>query len=77
MHAQSLSRVTLNVTAWTVARQAPLSMEFSRQEHCRELPFPTAGNLPYPGTERVSFASPALVSGLFTTEQPGKPHISF
>ena len=34
MHAQSLSRVRLFATSWTVARQAPLSVGFSRQEYC-------------------------------------------
>ena len=34
---------------WTVARQAPLSMGFSRQEHWSELPFPSPGDLPNPG----------------------------
>ena len=33
VHAKSLSRVHLFATPWTVARQAPLSMEFSRQEY--------------------------------------------
>ena len=41
--------------SWTVARQAPL--EFSRQEHWRGLPFPSPGDLPYPGMEP---RSPAL-----------------
>ena len=54
VHAQSLSRVILIVTAGTVACQAPLPMEFSRQEHYSDLPFPTARNLPHPETERVS-----------------------
>ena len=31
------SRVRLFATLWTVARQAPLSMEFSRQEYTEEL----------------------------------------
>ena len=35
-----LSRVLLFVTPWTVAHQAPLFMEFSRQEHWSGLPFP-------------------------------------
>ena len=43
------SRVRLFVTLWTVARQAPLSMGFSRQEHLSELPFPTLGDLPHQG----------------------------
>ena len=37
------------LTPWTVARQAPLSMEFSRQENRNELPFPSPGDLPNPG----------------------------
>ena len=41
--AQSLSYVQLFATPWTVARQAPLSLEFSRQEYWRGLPFPTQG----------------------------------
>ena len=48
---KSLSRVSLFVTPWTVAYQVPLSMGFSRQEHWSGLPFPSPGNLPYPGTE--------------------------
>ena len=39
------------VTPWTVARQAPLSVEFSRQEHWSGLPFPSPGDLPNPGIE--------------------------
>ena len=37
------------------------------------MPFPPPGDLPEPGTEPVSLKSPALASGLFTTETPGKP----
>ena len=40
-----LSRVQLFVTLWAVGHQAPLSMEFSRQEYWSVLPFPTLGNL--------------------------------
>ena len=43
--AQLLSHVQLFATPWTVARQAPLSMEFSRQEHWSGLPVPTLGYL--------------------------------
>ena len=39
------------VTPWTVVHQAPLFMEFSRQEYCSGLPFPSPGNLPNPGIE--------------------------
>ena len=52
---------------WAVACQAPLSMEFSMQEYCSELPFPTPGDLPDPGMEPVSLASHALAGGLFIT----------
>ena len=53
---QLLSHVWLIVIPWTIACQALLSMsmEFSRQEYCFRLPFPTPGNLPNPGTEPVS-----------------------
>ena len=61
------SRVQLFVTPWTVARQAPLSMEFSRQEYWSGLPCPPPGDLPNPGTEPVSLMSPALAGGFFTT----------
>ena len=51
----------------TVARQAPLSVGFSRQEHWSGLPFPSPGDLPNPGIEPTSLASPALAGGFFTT----------
>ena len=44
-----LSRVQLFATPWTVAHQAPPSMEFSRQEYWSGLPFPSPGDLPDPG----------------------------
>ena len=47
--AQSLSHVQLFETWWTVARLAPLSVEFSRQEYWSELPFPAPGDLPDQG----------------------------
>ena len=39
---------------WTVAHQAPLSMEFPKQEYWSGLPFPSPGNLPNPGIEPES-----------------------
>ena len=45
------------VTLWTMARQAPLSMAFPRQEYWSGLPFPSPENLSHPGTEPMS---PAL-----------------
>ena len=59
-----------DVTAWTVAHQSPLSMEFSRQENWSKLLFPSPGDLPDSGIEP---ASPALAGGFFTTEPLGKP----
>ena len=50
-------------TTWAVARQAPLSMGFSRQEHWSGLPFPSPGDLPDPGIEPDS---PALQADSFT-----------
>ena len=47
--ARWLSRVWFSATPWTVARRAPLSMEFSRQESWSGLPFPIPGDLPNPG----------------------------
>ena len=72
--AQSLSGVRLFVTPWTIACQAPLSMEFSRQEYWSMLPFPTPGNLPNPRIKPISLASPALAGRLFLTALPRKPN---
>ena len=48
---KSLSCVQLFATPWTVAYQAPPSMEFSRQVYCSGLPFPPPGDLPDPAIE--------------------------
>ena len=45
---------------WTVARQAPLSVEFSRQEYCSGLPFPVSRDPPDAGIETVFLVSLAL-----------------
>ena len=66
---QSLSRVQLFATLWTVACQAPLSMRFSQKEFWSGLTFPPSRDLPDPGIEP---ASPVLAGGFFTTEPPGK-----
>ena len=66
---KSLSRVRLFVTPWTVAHQAPPSMEFSRQEYWSGLPFPSPGDLPNPGIEP---RSPALRADALPSE-PGSP----
>ena len=49
-HTESLSRVRLFATPWTVVPQAPLSMGFSRQEYWSTLPFPSPRDLPDPGS---------------------------
>ena len=61
------SPVQLLGTPWTVARQAPLSMGFSRQEDWSGLPRPRPGHLPDPGMEPACLLCPALAGGLFTT----------
>ena len=53
---------------WTIAHQAPLSMEFSRQEYWSGLPFPSLGDIPHTGIEPLSPESLALAGGFFTTE---------
>ena len=55
------------VTPRTVACQAPLSMEFPRQEYWSGLLFFSPGDFPEPGTEPVF---PALAGGFFTIEPP-------
>ena len=57
---KSLSCVWFLATRRTVASQAPPSIGFSRQEYWSGLPFPSPGDLPNPGTEPMSFMSPAL-----------------
>ena len=65
--AQSRSRVHLFAAPWTVARQAPLSMGFSRQKYWTGLPCPSPGNLPNPGSEPESLTFPALAGRFFTS----------
>ena len=48
-------------------------MGISRQEYWSGLPFPSPGDLPDPGIESVSLASPALADEFFTTLPHGKP----
>ena len=67
MYVQSLNHVQLFATPWAVAHQAPLSMEFFRQEYWGELPFPTSRDLSNPGIEPMSLVFPELEGGFFTT----------
>ena len=72
------SRVRLFVTLWTVARQTPLSVGFSRQEYWSRLPCPPPGDLPSRGIKPVSLMSPALAGGFFTTcETPSALILAF
>ena len=61
------NRVQLFAILWTVAHQAPPSMEFSSQEYCSGLPFLSPVDLPDPGIEPTSLAPPALEGRFFTT----------
>ena len=71
---------TRSVVSWlfatprTIACQAPQSTGFSRQEYWSGLPCPPPGDLPDPGLEPASLASPALAGVIFTTVLPGKPN---
>ena len=62
-----LSHVQLFATPWTIALQAPLSMEFSRQEYWGGLPFATPGDDP-----RIKPRSPTLQADSLPSEPPGK-----
>ena len=66
----SRSVMSNSATPWTVVCQAPLSMEFFRQEYWSGLPFPSPGNLPDPEIEP---GSPALQADSLRSEPPGKP----
>ena len=65
--AGTLSHAQLFVTPWTVAHQAPLSMEFSRQEYCSGLSFPSPDSLSDPGIEPTFPVYPALAGEFFTS----------
>ena len=60
----------LFATLWAVARQAPLSMGFPRQEYCNGLPFPSPGDLPHPG---IKPESPALQAASVLLNHLGSP----
>ena len=64
-----LGHAQLFVAPQTVARQAPLPMEFSRHEHWRGLPLPSPGALPNPGIKRASLGSPVLAGVKITQVQ--------
>ena len=64
------SVISDSVTLWSVAHQAPLSMEFSSHEYWNGLPFPSPGDLPNLGIEHRSLA---LQADSLLSEAPWKP----
>ena len=66
----SFSHVQLFATQWTIARQALLSVGFSRHEYWSGLPCPSPGDLPDPGIKPSYLASPVLTGRFFTTAPP-------
>ena len=62
------SHVQFFGTPWTVARQAPLSVGFSRKEYWSGLPCPSPRDLPHP---RIEPGSPALQADSLQSEPPG------
>ena len=64
------SHVQLFATPWTVARQAPLSVGFSKQAYWSAEPFPSSGNVLDPG---IKPRFPALQADSLLSKPPGKP----
>ena len=72
LKVKSFSHVWLFATPWTVAHEAPPSMEFSRQEYCSGLPFPSPWDLPDPGIEP---RPPAMQADALISEPPGNARL--
>ena len=68
------SHVQPFATSWTIVRQTPLPMEFSRQEYWSQLPCPPPGDLPDPGIEPTSLKSRALAGMFFITRTTWEAH---
>ena len=68
------SSVRLSATLRTVACQAPLSVEFPRQDYWSGLPCPPSGDLPNPGIKSRSLA---LQVDSLLSEPPGSPRITY
>ena len=73
---QCVCGIWLFAALWTVARQAPLSMGFSRKEYWRGLPFPFPGDLPDPVIEPASPVSSTLAGGFLTHEPSGNKRLN-
>ena len=74
MHAQLLSCVRLFSTTLTITHQSFLSIEFFRQEYWSGLSFPPPGDLPDPGIEPTSLASPCQVDSTWEVTWEAKGH---
>ena len=74
LSAQWLSHVRLFTATWTVACQAPLPIEFSRQEYWSGVPFNTLEDLPDPRIKPMSLVSSALAGRFFTTSATWQTH---
>ena len=70
------SRVQLFATLWSVACYIPLSMRFSRQEYLSGFLCLPPEDLPDPGIEPISLASPSLEDSFFTTSTTWEAHES-
>ena len=73
--AKLLQLCRLCATLWTVARQSPLSMGFSKQEHWIGLLCPPPGNLPDSGLKSTSLLSPALAGRVSTARATWEGHL--
>ena len=71
------SRVWLLSTLWTIAHQAPLSMGFSRQRYWSEFPCPSPGDLPRPGIQPASLATPAVQADSLLLRHRGSPDLRY
>ena len=71
------SRVRLFATLWTVARQAPLSMGFSRQECWSGLPCPPRGDLPNWGIQLASACVSCIAGVFFATSTTWEAHYTW
>ena len=73
MHAKSLQSCLILATLWTVARQAPLSMGYFRQEYWSGLRCPPPRDLPDRGIEFASPVAPALQADSLPLNDWGRP----
>ena len=72
MRAKSLQSCLTLLDPMDGSSQAPLSMEFFRQEYWSGLPCPPPGDLPHP---EMLLMSPALQADSLPSKPPEKPHI--